>query len=118
MLSIHDRRRKPYNCNICYSTFADTSKLNEHVANIHVGEKAFKCITCDPSFSLKQHVYSGHEGKKPFKCNACKAGFSTKSNFRSPILSIHKERKSYKCNSCDSYHCSLKQREQTCGIYS
>jgi uncharacterized Zn-finger protein len=83
LATIHEEK-KPFECKICYASFARKYTLKVHVEMVHEGKKPFNCTICAARFALKQqvkgHVESAHEGKKPFMCNFCDSCFSQKVN--------------------------------------
>lgn len=103
---LHMREVKPYKCNSCSKTFANSSYLNQH-NRIHLGIKPYICDCCHRRFTqlshLQQHSRT-HSGEKPYKCRhpGCTKAFSQLSNLQSHSR-CHQTDKPYKCNSC--YKC-------------
>ena len=91
---VHRQDPKPFKCQHCSKSFANTSHLAQH-NRIHAGIKPFKCIHCDKRFTqqvhLQQHLryvpnwfqnkatfHSFHRGDKAFHCSfhhLLKSGF-------------------------------------------
>ncbi|KAK9507562.1 hypothetical protein O3M35_007390 [Rhynocoris fuscipes] len=100
------REVKPYKCNQCSKTFANSSYLSQHT-RIHLGIKPYRCEICQRKFTqlshLQQHIRT-HTGDKPYKCRhpGCNKAFSQLSNLQSHSR-CHQTDKPYKCNSC--YKC-------------
>lgn len=103
---LHMREVKPYKCNQCSKTFANSSYLSQHT-RIHLGIKPYQCEICQRKFTqlshLQQHIRT-HTGQKPYKCRHpnCTKAFSQLSNLQSHSR-CHQTDKPYKCNSC--YKC-------------
>ncbi|BES87585.1 Zinc finger, C2H2 type [Nesidiocoris tenuis] len=103
---LHMREVKPYKCNQCSKTFANSSYLSQHT-RIHLGIKPYRCEICQRKFTqlshLQQHIRT-HTGDKPYKCRhpGCNKAFSQLSNLQSHSR-CHQTDKPYKCNSC--YKC-------------
>ncbi|CAK9295890.1 unnamed protein product [Gordionus sp. m RMFG-2023] len=97
---------KPYKCEYCHKSFANSSYLNQH-SRIHAGIKPYNCDLCQRKFTqlshLQQHVRT-HTGDKPYKCSqaGCIKSFTQLSSLQSHSR-CHNMNKPYKCNSC--YKC-------------
>ena len=67
-LQISSEQKKKFSCEICDKSFAQKTKLGDHISAIHEGKKPFKCDICDYSCSrkdqLERHLTSVHDGKK------------------------------------------------------
>ncbi|XP_065568595.1 zinc finger protein 271-like [Artemia franciscana] len=70
---------------------------------IHNGDKSFKCLICDKTFSCAGNInrhHRIHSGNKPFKCLICDITFS-----RSESLNVHQRihtgDKPFMCLNCD-----------------
>nr|XP_020633522.1 zinc finger protein 888-like [Pogona vitticeps] len=87
--------------NFCNDGFCDPSKLMAQ-AGIHSGEKNYKCLVCEKSFtrngSLLIHERY-HRGEKPYKCTDCSESFCDKSSLIRHQR-IHTGEKLYKCFVC------------------
>ena len=103
---IHKQDPKPYKCELCPKSFANSSYLSQH-NRIHAGIKPYKCQICERKFTqlchLQQHLRT-HTGEKPYRCQhpGCPKAFSQLSNLQSHSRS-HMTDKPYRCNSC--YKC-------------
>lgn len=104
--TIHKADPKPYRCNTCAKTFANSSYLSQH-SRIHAGVKPYKCGICERRFTqlchLQQHLRT-HTGEKPYTCQhqGCSKAFSQLSNLQSHSRS-HMTDRPFRCNSC--YKC-------------
>ena len=69
-----------------------------------VGEKFFKCFTCDSKFSqpkaLIEHISSVHVAENSHNCQKCDAKFSEKLQLQKHVISVHKVIRSFKCSNC------------------
>ena len=103
---IHKQNPKPYKCDLCPKSFANSSYLSQH-NRIHAGIKPYKCQICERKFTqlchLQQHLRT-HTGEKPYRCqhHGCPKAFSQLGNLQSHSRS-HMTDKPYRCNSC--YKC-------------
>ena len=52
---VHRQDPKPFKCQHCSKSFANTSHLAQH-NRIHAGIKPFKCIHCDKRFTQQVHL--------------------------------------------------------------
>lgn len=109
---IHKTDPKPYKCELCPKSFANSSYLSQH-NRIHAGIKPYKCQICERKFTqlchLQQHLRT-HTGEKPYRCQyaGCPKAFSQLSNLQSHSRS-HMTDKPYRCNSC--YKCFSSEQE-------
>lgn len=79
---------------ICpYCALVVKSSLEDHIANIHNGEKHFFCDLCDFAAyrknSLEYHILHNHCSVKDFNCSQCNFSTVTKQRLRSHIKNMH-----------------------------
>ena len=94
---------KPYKCQLCHKSYADGSVLRRHL-RIHSGEKPYKCQLCRKSFSRSGHLKSHmriHSGEKPYKCELCQKSFARGSGLKSHMIA-HTGEKPYTCELCEN----------------
>ena len=69
-----------------------------------VGEKFFKCFTCDSKFSqpkaLIEHISSVHVAENSHNCQKCDATFPEKLQLQKHVISVHKVIRSFNCSNC------------------
>ena len=69
------------------------------MASVHEGKKPFECDVCSSSFAskgdLKRNMVLILEGKKPFKCDVCCSSFSQNYILKMHVSSVHEEKKSH-----------------------
>lgn len=81
MLKIHFRRahtdERPFQCNLCSSTFAEKSELSTHTRRVHSRPdhiKPYACSHCPSTFrsksALRGHT-ENHTGEYRFWCAIC-----------------------------------------------
>ena len=94
--------------------------MEKHVKTIHENIKAYKCESCEKSFSqkgnLERHVKTVHENLKNHKCEACGKSFSQKGNLIRHLKYVHENIKDFSCDVCDKKFISnskLKRHIQT-----
>lgn len=77
-------KNKPFQCEICGSSFSEALVLKQHM-RVHSGEKPFECKECGKRFAastaLSVHMRT-HTGEKPLVCKwpGCEKRFSESSN--------------------------------------
>ncbi|XP_070833239.1 zinc finger protein 699-like [Chaetodon trifascialis] len=104
-------------CRVCGRQFSRDAALIRHMAESHMGQRAFKCYECDKTFIRRDHLAVHlriHTGERPHKCPLCWRSFAQNSNL-SVHLRTHTGEKPYFCKSCGkmvahSYHV------KTCGL--
>lgn len=106
-------------CRVCGRRFSRDCDLIRHMAEIHTGERAFKCPSCGKEFARRNHLAIHlriHTGERPHACPFCQRSFAQRSNLN-VHLRTHTGEKPYFCKSCGkmvahSYHlktCSLRE---------
>ena len=83
---------------LCEKTFSDSTRLKNHIKNIH------ECESCGKLFSLKhhleRHIYTIHEGHKDHKCELCDKACSQAGDLKRHVHAVHEGHKDYKCDFC------------------
>lgn len=91
-------------CPECEQEFDDKEELQNHMLEVHGGEKPISCPVCARTFtrngSLKLHM-AMHMHEKPFTCPVCNRGFTQKGNLRSHMAQ-HTGEKPFGCTECDA----------------
>ena len=85
--------KKPFQCEICKSYYANKSKFDMHISRVHEVKKCYLCeYTSSKKSDLEKHISSFHEGNKykPYKCNMCEYTCSKNSNLKRHVESVHK----------------------------
>ena len=79
-------------CEFCAKQFRYPHELENHVRQVHNGERSFKCDKCEMSFfrksKLNGHMLT-HSEAKNFECGDCKAKFKTKSSLNVHVRRVH-----------------------------
>ena len=80
-----------------------------------VGEKLFKCFTCESKFSqpkaLIEHISSVHVAQTSHNCQKCDATFPEKLQLQKHIISVHKVIRSFNCSNCSKKFLSKRALE-------
>ena len=70
MSAVHEKKR-PFQCEICGSSFFLKTQLKTHTLTVHEKNKSHNCHLCKVSFgekgNLKAHILSVHENVKRTK---------------------------------------------------
>ena len=130
--SIH-KRKKPWKCQLCPSSFPVKIQLKNHVKWVHDKIKTEKCSICEVTFArkgdLNNHYKKVHfdEGEfelnfgpsatlkkqkevKPYVCNICDGKFSAPNQLKKHVEKDHerKKKKQYQCTNCEaSFICKV-----------
>uniref|UniRef100_A0A8C6SEM4 C2H2-type domain-containing protein n=1 Tax=Neogobius melanostomus TaxID=47308 RepID=A0A8C6SEM4_9GOBI len=95
---------RPPKCPECEQEFDDKEELQNHMLEVHGGDKPISCPVCSRTFtrngSLKLHM-AMHMHEKPFTCPVCNRGFTQKGNLRSHMAQ-HTGEKPFGCTECDA----------------
>ncbi|CAG00298.1 unnamed protein product, partial [Tetraodon nigroviridis] len=89
-------------CRFCGQIFSRDCDLIRHMDEIHMGERAFKCSSCDKEFARRNHLAIHlriHTGERPHTCPFCKKSFAQRSNLN-VHLRTHTGEKPYFCKTC------------------
>ena len=109
---------QPFNCELCYKKFGQSSGLHYHLLTHRVGR--FECKECDykalTKQTLERHLLT-HLGVKPHKCDSCEFSTARKSNL-TVHQRLHSGEKPYACTRCSykaaqSPHLTLHMRKHT-----
>ena len=80
-----------------------------------VGEKFFKCFTCDSKFSqpkaLIEHISTVHVAENSHNCQKCDATFPEKLQLQKHVISVHKVIRSFNCSNCSKTFLSKRALE-------
>ena len=82
--------------------FALRGNLKAHIKVVHIGDRPFKCETCDKTFPLNKDLTRHkriHTGEKPFECQQCDKKF-TKKDGLTAHMRTHTGEKLFYCQTC------------------
>jgi len=92
-------------CNYCGHHFAGNQTLRQHINDVHLKLKPYKCEKCKKCFSqghnLKFHMNSVHLKVKPYKCHLCSYSCGNRSNLTKHIDTVHLNVKRHLCEICN-----------------
>lgn len=100
---------KRFFCPYCGRNFQTITAMNLHIRILHMGEKVFKCNSCEKSFttraSQKYHETSAHgelaNRRDLHTCTQCLKGFSSSTGLRNHMKLAHTvEKAKYNCPTC------------------
>eukprot|EP00186_Timspurckia_oligopyrenoides_P002877 CAMPEP_0182446652 /NCGR_PEP_ID=MMETSP1172-20130603/4326_1 /TAXON_ID=708627 /ORGANISM="Timspurckia oligopyrenoides, Strain CCMP3278" /LENGTH=609 /DNA_ID=CAMNT_0024642605 /DNA_START=69 /DNA_END=1898 /DNA_ORIENTATION=- len=102
------RSRKIFDCLTCGKQFPSRFNLKRHEMSMHSNERPFECEICLSSFKVKdhltQHVKVAHNTDKLqlFKCHLCirETTFRTKSNLIRHVKETHENLRPFECPKC------------------
>ena len=100
------KRKKPFECDLCFAKFKKVMRLKHHVKTEHNFVKpkyTAKCSVCEKIFKdnggLKRHTQYIHEGKRDV-CPICKEEFMGKANVEKHIAFVHEGIRPFLCTIC------------------
>ncbi|XP_014669338.1 PREDICTED: zinc finger protein 500-like [Priapulus caudatus] len=105
-------------CPECGFPFKHAHSLEQHIRNMHRGEKPYACAVCRRRFAIGAHLVlhtRTHTGEKPYECGVCGKRFANKSNWRAHMRT-HTGEKPYVCATCGAAFKNsqpLRQHEKT-----
>ena len=102
----HDGYNKQYSCDQCSALFRNSSRLKQHIDNVHTTGSGQECPDCKQYFetrqSLAHHRASLHGDNRKHICDECGRGFLHPSHLIRHVQDVHvaesKQRK--KCDNC------------------
>ncbi|KAG6460257.1 hypothetical protein O3G_MSEX011883 [Manduca sexta] len=90
-------------CGACGKKFNYPNQVLRHQKHFHMGEKSFKCQSCDMMFSsqanLTQHAIK-HSTQREHKCEYCGKAFKWRKNLTTHIM-MHLNNRRHVCSACD-----------------
>ncbi|XP_037299026.1 zinc finger protein 260-like isoform X4 [Manduca sexta] len=90
-------------CGACGKKFNKPNQVLRHQKHFHMGEKSFKCHSCDMMFIsksyLKRHAIK-HSTQREHKCEFCGKAFKWRKNLKTHIM-IHLDNRRHACSVCD-----------------
>jgi hypothetical protein len=101
---------KPYECDVCHSSFKDRSNLVKHI-RVHTKERPFECTICGNRYAhsqtLRDHMFThqtngASDQSKPFKCTeeGCSKSFANEANMKRHMRT-HTKEQPYNCHVCN-----------------
>lgn len=93
-------------CEECEIDFKRQYNLNQHITNVHIGEKDANCSICKKSFYNEKlrnaHFKIKHPNDKmECICEKCDKKFTTRGNMLQHVRRVHLKEKRLKCDKCD-----------------
>ena len=86
-----DSQKKPFSCSHCGKSFSSKSNYLKNHLVLHTGEKKYKCVQCERTFSQSGHLRTHmmtHTGEKRYSCVQCLKSFSRGSSLKKHTM-IH-----------------------------
>ncbi|XP_046408162.1 zinc finger protein 35-like isoform X2 [Ischnura elegans] len=133
---------RPYACSVCYKTFPQRGKLNDHMlthtegkpfscsvcgkhykykktlnkhTRLHTGENIYVCNECEMPFFYKGNLarhMQTHMAEKPFSCSLCSKTFTTRNNLNCHLRSHAKVKPTHSCRICQESFSLVWQLEE------
>ncbi|XP_075988667.1 uncharacterized protein LOC142984764 [Anticarsia gemmatalis] len=115
----HERQSRgaTFRCTYCAKGFFESYSLTVH-ERTHRNERPYQCEICNTSFgtnsSLKRHLKVSHSTSKPWECSVCHRSFSTESIRDRHELRLHGKPEDFKfpCKECDCKYLKLKDLQK------
>ncbi|CAH2101676.1 unnamed protein product [Euphydryas editha] len=110
-LQVHERthrNEKPFQCEICNTSFGTNSSLKRHLKVSHSTSKPFECSTCHRSFVSEairdRHEIRNHGNPEDFKfhCKQCSCKYLKLKDLRKHMYKSHPKGKRKKKEESDS----------------
>uniref|UniRef100_A0A8D8BMN5 Zinc finger protein 782 n=2 Tax=Culex pipiens TaxID=7175 RepID=A0A8D8BMN5_CULPI len=104
-LKEHNKRyhsNENLNCEYCQKTFKLKLDLRNHIVNVHLSERVFKCETCGMEFRRKSTLTvheATHSDVYNFPCQQCDKKFKVKNLLNKHIIRVHQEA-TLECEHC------------------
>ena len=121
-------RKKPFECELCESSFVSKHHLRKHVSTVHedilshlfdrikqIQEESsiLSCLRCNRTFRSKEDLIfhnkvahkadKAHKEKQLYKCEICHEEFTDKYHLKGHIFAVHEEKKPLQCEICNSF---------------
>ncbi|KAG8286422.1 hypothetical protein J6590_060341 [Homalodisca vitripennis] len=94
-------------CNNCSKVFRTPSLVVRHM-RIHTGERPYQCEICKSSFNqkeiLQRHIAQRHATNRPYKCKMCPKAYALPLLLSAHIRASHYVQ-NFKCNLCPKKFC-------------
>ncbi|CAH0601940.1 unnamed protein product [Chrysodeixis includens] len=118
-MKTHERmlRGATFRCTYCGKGFFESYSLQVH-ERTHRNERPYQCDICNTSFgtnsSLKRHIKVSHNTAKPHQCSICRRNFSTESIRDRHELRVHGNPEDFKfpCKQCSCKYLKLKDLQK------
>ncbi|XP_026322655.1 zinc finger protein 782-like [Hyposmocoma kahamanoa] len=116
---VHERAQRgaTYQCSYCAKSFYEAYNLSVH-ERTHRNERPYNCDICNTSYgtnsSLKRHLKVSHSTSKPFQCSVCHRNFiSERIRDRHAARNhAHPDDFRHKCTQCESKFLKLKDLQK------